>query len=91
MSGKSEEIVKVIPGDYAWVTLALCIVLYDAVAVTTKKAETMSGAIWRSLAHPYKFPVAGVVWGAISWHLFFNPQARAAYKAVWSTHMKDYR
>jgi hypothetical protein len=71
---------KKIPGDYAWIALAAAIIGYDAFAMTTKKAETMSSAIWRSLAHPVKSPIAASIWGGLTWHLFANERARNAYR-----------
>ena len=73
-----------LPGDYAWIVLALGIAAYDTCAFFSNgKLETMSRAIWRSLSHPYKFPIAGMMWAGITWHLFFNPVARHSYKETW--------
>ena len=74
------EEVKKIPGDVAWIALALGIVGYDTIAVLSGKAETLSSAIWRSLSHPYKFPVAASIWFGLTWHLFGNPHARNSYR-----------
>lgn len=71
---------KTVPGDIAWIVLAGGIITYDLLSVVTGKAETMSSAIWRSLAHPAKSPVAVTIWAGITWHLFLNKQARAAYR-----------
>lgn len=69
-----------IPGDVAWIVLASSVILYDTAAVLSGKAETMSSAIWRSLEHPYKFPIAALMWAGLSWHFFVNPRARSSYK-----------
>ena len=69
-----------IQGEYAWMTMAAGIITYDVIAVMTKRAETMSSAIWRSLAHPIKSPVAVGVWLGLTWHLFGNPKARESYR-----------
>jgi hypothetical protein len=72
---------KKIPGDYAWIALAAGIITYDAVAIKSQKLETMSSAIWRSLSHPIKSPVAALIWASLTWHLFGNKKARKAYKS----------
>jgi hypothetical protein len=78
--GVELEEFKKIPGDFAWIALAAGIVAYDVFAIKTKKAETMSSAIWRSLAHPIKSPLAALIWLSLTWHLFGNKQARKSYK-----------
>jgi hypothetical protein len=81
-----------ISGEYAWLTMALGILTYDLVAIKTKKIETMSGALWRSLQHPVKSPFALLTWGIVTHHLFASTSARksmilllAAYRKVDST------
>jgi hypothetical protein len=84
-----EEIasIKIFPGDAAWIALAAGIITYDAIAIFTRKAETMSSAIWRSLAHPVKSPIAAGIWIGVTWHLFANKQAREAY-GTYGPHLK---
>jgi hypothetical protein len=77
--------VEKVRGEYAWVIMALGILAYDLVAIKTKKAETMSSAIWRSLEHPIKFPVASLVWGITTYHLFSSQPARKSIKVLKTT------
>ena len=84
MTTETVEISKVIKsnpkqGDYAWVIMALGILAYDMFAMKSKKVETMSSAMWRSLSHPIKAPLAGVCWAILTHHLFANKRARASY------------
>jgi hypothetical protein len=67
------------PGDYAWYAMSAGIFLYDMFAIKTKKCETMSSAIWRSLNHPIKAPTTVLIWLAITHHLFGTKKARTAY------------
>lgn len=67
-------------GDIGWLLLISYIVTYDALALYSNKTETLSSALWRSLSHPYKSPVAMALWGCLTWHLFGNPNARQSYQ-----------
>jgi hypothetical protein len=69
-----------IKGDYAWLVMGLSILIYDLLAIKTKRAETMSSAIWRSLEHPIKTPLVTLIWLKLTHHLFFNKNARRALK-----------
>lgn len=69
-----------ISGEYGWLGLTLIIVAYDAYAMKTKKIETLSAALWKSLAHPKKMPAAACIWGILTWHLFLDAHARQSYK-----------
>lgn len=73
-----------VKGDYAWGVMALGILAYDLIAIKTKRAETMSSAMWRSLEHPIKSPAVVLIWLKLTHHLFFNKNARRALK----THIK---
>lgn len=77
--------VEKIRGEYAWVVMALSILTYDLVAIKTKKAETMSSAIWRSLEHPIKFPLTSLAWGIATYHLFSSQPARKSIKTLKTT------
>ncbi len=72
-------------GDYAWVVMALCILGYDLWAMNTKKAETMSSALWRSLEHPMKSPFLLLSWGVLTHHLFMNKRARKSLKVFYES------
>jgi hypothetical protein len=69
-----------IPGEYAWGIMSLGILLYDLTAIKTKKAETMSSALWRSLQHPVKLPTTTIVWLIITHHLFVSANARSSIR-----------
>lgn len=71
---------KLVPGDIAWLVLTGAIIGYDLAAISTKRVETLSSAIWRSLSHPRKLPILLSIWTALTWHLFANPRARQSYK-----------
>lgn len=62
--------------------MALGILTYDLLAIKTKKMETMSHAVWKSLAHPVKFPIATITWGILTHHLFINNKARNSMKEL---------
>lgn len=79
MLWKEEDKVR---GDIAWAVMALSITLYDVYAIKSKKAETMSGALWRSLKHPFKFPIATIIWGVLTYHLFAGRNARTSIKVL---------
>lgn len=79
-----------ISGEYAWVAMALSITLYDLVAIKTKKMETMSTALWKSLNHPMKFPVAPIAWAILTYHLFASSNARSSMKSRQPHFKKDY-
>lgn len=75
-----EKNIDKVPGEVAWLALALIIIGYDSAAVISKRAETLSSALWRSLANPVRFPLAAGVWLGLTWHLFGNNKARTSYK-----------
>jgi hypothetical protein len=77
---------KKVRGEYAWGVMALGIFAYDMTAIKTKKAETMSSALWRSLQHPIKFPFASLAWGVLTYHLFTSAPARDSLKILYSTY-----
>ena len=80
-----------ISGEYAWLIMALGITAYDLFAIKTKKIETMSTALWRSLHHPFKLPVAAIAWAILSYHLFASKNARDSIKILPDTiFKKDY-
>jgi hypothetical protein len=66
-------------GDWAWLGLIIGIFSYDMFALKSKKCETMSAAIIRSLAHPIKGPTAVLAWVTVTHHLFGNKRARRCY------------
>jgi hypothetical protein len=71
-----------IKGEYAWAVMALGILTYDLIAIKTKKMETMSHAVWKSLSHPVKFPIAATAWGVLTHHLFVNHKARNSIRQL---------
>ena len=73
---------KKIKGDYAWGVMALMILTYDLVAIRTKRIETMSAAMWRSLEHPIKSPLVLLIWLKLTHHLFGNKTARRAIRIL---------
>lgn len=74
------------PAELAWVGLAAVIIAYDLIALNTNKVETLSSAVWRSLAKPGKWPIYMGTWFGLTYHLFFNPCARQSYKTIPTTH-----
>lgn len=77
----SESLIsKKITGFYAWILMALGICAYDMYAIKSNKYETMSTALWNSLAHPFKSAPLILVWLGITHHLFGNTRARNSYK-----------
>lgn len=62
--------------------MALSILIYDLTAIKTKKAETMSTALWRSLQHPVKFPITAAAWAITTYHLFSSAPARESFKIL---------
>ena len=80
-----------ISGEYGWVVLAVSITAYDLFAIKTKKFETLSTALWKSLPHPIKFPIAPLAWGILTYHLFISKNARDSIKILPNTiFKKDY-
>lgn len=79
---------KKIRGEYAWGLMALSILAYDLTAIKTKKAETMSSALWRSLEHPIKFPLTSLAWAITTYHLFSSQPARKSLKTLKTTSSK---
>ncbi len=61
--------------------MALGIFSYDMYAITTKRFETMSTALWRSLEHPIKSPIAIFSWLVLTHHLFASKPARKSIKS----------
>lgn len=74
--------------DLAWYAMALGILTYDVIAIKTNKFETMSTALWRSLAHPVRSPVIWVSWGILTHHLFASKNARNSMKTLSKTILK---
>lgn len=72
-------------GEYGWLTMAGGIVAYDLWAIKSGKAETLSGAMWRSLEHPMKFPILFASWAILTHHLLLGKKARASYSIAKTT------
>jgi hypothetical protein len=72
-----------ISGEPAWLIMALGILTYDLIAIKTKRVETMSTALWRSLNHPVKSPIAILAWGILTHHLFASSIARSSLKKLY--------
>lgn len=68
--------------ELAWVVLAAGIIAFEVVALESKKIETLSEALWRSLSKPTRWPISMGIWFGLTYHLFFNPAARDSYKMV---------
>ncbi len=79
MDKESLETLTKVSGEFAWLAMAAFIFTYDMVAIKTKRYETMSSALWRSLSHSFKAPFACGVWLVITHHLFANKNARQSY------------
>jgi len=73
-------------GEYGWLFLVAGIIGYDVVAIKSKKAETLSTALWRNLEQPAKGIAMLLAWGWVTHHLFFNNRARTSYKVVIGKH-----
>jgi hypothetical protein len=71
-----------LPGEIAWGVMSLGILAYDLTAIKTKKAETMSSALWRSLKHPIKLPTTTLIWLILTYHLFASANARSSIKSL---------
>lgn len=65
-----------ISGLVGWALLAATVVAYDAYAIKTKKAETLTRSFWRlSEGKISKTPVLGA-WLIVTFHLMFEKKVR---------------
>lgn len=75
-----------VSGTYAWLALALSVVAYDAYAIKTKKAETLTRAFWRLTEKPIKAVLPVTLWTALSAHLLLEKKVRKRkFGTSWST------
>jgi len=73
---------RITTGEYAWITMAFAIATYDIIAIKTKKAETMSTALWQALQDPFKLPLTVLSWSVLIHHLFLSKNARDSVKEL---------
>ena len=59
-------------GVFGWLFVIGVIVSYDAYAMKTKKAETLSSAFWRWSSHPIGAFVTTATWAALTHHLLID-------------------
>lgn len=63
-------------GLYAWGLMALFVVAYDAYAIKTKKAETLTRAFWRSTEKGVQKYIPLLIWSLITAHLVIEKDIR---------------
>lgn len=59
-------------GVFGWLLIAFVVVSYDAYAMKTKKAETLSSAFWRWSTHPVGAFFTTATWAALTHHLVID-------------------
>lgn len=65
-----------VSGAYAWLAIAGMVICYDAYAIKTKNAETMTRAFWRATESPIKAVVPVIAWGVLTAHLLAEKKIR---------------
>lgn len=65
-----------ISGAYAWSVMFLAIILYDAYAIKTKKAETLTRFFWRQTEKPIHGLLPVFLWIGITGHLLLEKKLR---------------
>lgn len=63
-------------GGYAWTILFLGIIAYDAFAIKTKKAETLTRFFWRQTEKPLNGIVPIAIWASLTTHLLLEKSIR---------------
>jgi hypothetical protein len=63
-------------GVYAWAVMLLFVIAYDAYAIKTKRAETLTRAFWRLTEKGILRHVPLLIWSAISLHLVLEKDVR---------------
>lgn len=66
----------VLRSEYAWLALAAIIVAYDAFAIKTKKAETLTKGFWRSMDGRFTGLLSIGAWVALTAHLLVEKKLR---------------
>lgn len=67
---------KRVSGGYAWFFLAAFIVIYDSVAIKTKKTETLTRFFWRQTENKFSAVIPVSVWALLTIHLLFEKSIR---------------
>ena len=63
-------------GLYGWMALLAIVVAYDAYAIKTKKAETLTRYFWRSTEDTKKSILPIACWTIVTAHLLMEKQVR---------------
>lgn len=63
-------------GIYAWYLMALFVIAYDAYAIKTKKAETMTRAFWRLTENKFQKIIPILIWSLVTAHLVLEKDIR---------------
>lgn len=63
-------------GLYAWALMAMFVIAYDAYAIKTKKAETLTRAFWRLTEKGIQKYIPLLLWSAITLHLVLEKDVR---------------
>lgn len=64
-------------GVFGWLFIIFVVVSYDAYAIKTKRAETLSSAFWRWSSHPIGAFMTTAVWAALTHHLLVDNRLRS--------------
>lgn len=59
-------------GSYGWALVAATVITYDALAIKTGKAETLSGFVWRHSHKPQHRAVVLLATAILIDHLFLS-------------------
>jgi hypothetical protein len=65
-----------ISGVYAWMALIGAVIAYDAIAIKTKKVETLTRYFWRSTEMPTKGVLPIACWSIVTAHLLAEKNIR---------------
>jgi len=63
-------------GNIAWAFLLASVIAYDAYAIKTQKAETLTRAFWRNTEKPLKSLIPIMVWTGLTVHLLLEKDIR---------------
>jgi hypothetical protein len=63
-------------GNLAWAFLLASVIAYDAYAIKTQKAETLTRAFWRNTEKPLKSLVPIIIWTGLTVHLLLEKDIR---------------
>lgn len=65
-----------VSGIYAWAFLLASVIAYDAYAIKTQNAETLTRAFWRITEKPAKSLIPITVWVGLTAHLLLEKDIR---------------